>query len=369
MQKKNLNFLDLHRHKVGNEQRLETLKGILEGGTFLPKALTYEDVDKAFQKWVEGLEIISDDGTKYPTMSLFSNQRFSEYSQSWKFVDKNKNLLLNFKTITRDNNPEGGKIQGGLWNIPGDRFYTMKKKRVLDDNGSESLLVLKMRQPVAVDFLYKVSIFSTHYTDLNEFNTLINKAFASRQAYICPNGHYIPMTLENINDSSQYSIDDRQFYAQTFQIKAMAYIITEDDYRTEEMPIKTSMRITAMGDNTKAEVEIDEPEGEFVDDYQKVNLTIVFPVGCNKAEFILDIDFVVQNIAFIGNGVLKYTIESNDETVGENPPFMLKENSAVKIKINRKISRMAVNLVMTGYNPNSKSEAEAKDKIIVENKE
>ena len=241
MKRKNLNFLDLQRHKVGDEQRLETLKGILEGGTFLPKTLTYEDIDKAFQKWVEKLEIISDDGTKYPTMSLFSNQRFSEYSQSWKFVDKNKNLLLNFKTITRDNNPESGKIQGGLWNIPGDRFYVMKKKRVLDDNGSESLLVLKMRQPVAVDFMYKVSIFFFLYTDLNEFNTLINKAFAARQAYICPNGHYIPMTLESINDSSQYNIDDRQFYAQTFQIKAMAYIITADDYRTEEMPIKTGM--------------------------------------------------------------------------------------------------------------------------------
>lgn len=364
--KRNLNFLHLHKEKVGDERRLETLKGILEGGTFFPKTLTYEDIDKAFKDWIEKLEIIDENGNKYPTMSLFSNQRFSEYSQSWKYLDKNNNLLLNFKTITRNNNPESGKIQSGLWNIPGDRFYTMKKKRVLDDNGSESLLILKMRQPVAVDFIYKVSIFSTRFTDLNDFNTLMNKAFAARQAYICPNGHYIPMTLESINDSSQYNIDDRQFYAQTFEIKAMGYIITKDDYRSEELPLKAEVNIPIM-DIIKPDVEIDEPEGESIKDYQKAVLTIDFPVNCNKSKFTIDIDFVVEKIEIFNIKTDKFSISSNDENLGNAAPMILAKDSEVKISIQRKISNSKSVMILTGYNPNSISETPVSDKIFSEN--
>ena len=360
--KRNLNFLHLHKEKVGDERRLETLKGILENGTFFPKTLTYEDIDKAFKEWVEKLEIIDENGKKYPTMSLFSNQRFSEYSQSWRYLDKNNNLLLNFKTITRNNNPEGGKIQSGLWNIPGNRFYTMKKKRVLDDNGSESLLILKMRQPVAVDFIYKVSIFSTRFTDLNNFNTLMNKAFAARQAYICPNGHFIPMTLESINDSSQYNIDDRQFYAQTFEIKAMGYIITKDDYRSEEVPLKIEANIPIM-DIVKADVEIDEPEGETVKDYQKAVLTIDFPVNCDKSKFTIDIDFVVEKIETFNIKTNKFSISANDDVFGNEAPMMFKEESEIKISIQRKISKAKATIILTGYNPNSKSGSLVSDKI------
>lgn len=360
--RKNLNFIQLTKQKVGDERRLETLKGILESGTFLPKTLEYEDIDKAFKKWVESLEIINQEGEKYPTMSLFSNQRFSEYSQSWKYVDKNKNLLLNFKTVTRENNPEGGKIQNGLWNIPGDRFFTMKKKHVLDDNGTESLLVLKMKQPVAIDLMYKVSIFSTRYEDINTFNTLMNKAFAARQVYICPNGHYIPMTLENINDSSEYNIDDRQFYAQTYQIKVMAYIITKDDYRTEEMPLKFSVTLP-IGERSKADVEIDEPEGETENGYQKAVLTLDFPISCDKTKFLLDIDFVVTDIKF--TNIINDSIEitANDNVVNAVAPFVLEDNSEVKVSIRRKISRRKATIVLSGYNPNFISEETTEDKI------
>lgn len=360
--RKNLNYLQLARQKVGDERRLETLKGILENGTFLPKTLEYEDIDKAFKAWVESLEIVGQEGEKYPTMSLFSNQRFSEYSQSWKYVDKNKNLLLNFKTVTRENNPEGGKIQSGLWNIPGDRFFTMKKKHVLDDNGSESLLVLKMRQPVAIDLMYKVSIFSTRYEDINNFNTLMNKAFAARQVYICPNGHYIPMTLENINDSSEYNIDDRQFYAQTYQIKVMGYIITKDDYRTDEIPLKINATLP-IAEKNKADVEVDEPEGETENGYQKAILTLEFPILCDKTKFLLDIDFVITDVKYVNiiNDSVEFT--ANDETVEPNAPFVIEENSEVKVSIRRKISRRKATIILSGYNPNFVSDITTEDKI------
>ena len=46
------------------------------------------------------------------------------------------------------------------------------------------------------------------------------------------------MTLDGVQDESNYQIDDRQFYGQSYNIKVMAYIITEEDYRVEQIPLK-----------------------------------------------------------------------------------------------------------------------------------
>ena len=114
----------------------------------------------------------------------------------------------------------------------------MKRKVVLDDNGTESLLELRMRQPVAIDLDFTVSIFTTKLSSINKFNEMINRKFAARPVYIQPNGHFMPMVLDSISDKSDYNIDDRQFYSQSYDIKVMAYIITEDDYRIEEKALK-----------------------------------------------------------------------------------------------------------------------------------
>ena len=117
------NYLQLTDVIEGNERREEMLSNITKNATLLPETITYKDIDEAFKSWVENeLAITSNNGKEFPTMILYSNQRFSEYTQSWKYTDSNNNLLLNFKTITRENNPQYGKIQNGYWNIPGDRF-------------------------------------------------------------------------------------------------------------------------------------------------------------------------------------------------------------------------------------------------------
>ena len=154
--RKYLNHLELRKPIFGKEEQLELQKNVMKNGTFLPRAVDYENIDDAFKTWVEDKLKISYNDTILPTMVLYSNQRFTEYSQTWKYVDENKNLILNFKTVTRENNPQYGQIQSGLWNIPGNKFYVMKKQIVLDDNGGESLLVFKVRQPMAVDFLYNI---------------------------------------------------------------------------------------------------------------------------------------------------------------------------------------------------------------------
>lgn len=345
------NHIQLKEESVGNERRIEMLSDILQNGTFLPKTVEYKDIDETFKKWVEEKLYITAEGKEVPTMVLYSNQRFSEYTQSWEFTDANKNLILNFKTVSRENNPQYGSIHNRLWNIPGERFYLMKRCKVLDDNGTESFLDLKMKQPMAIDLSYKVTIFCTKYQLINDFNTLVNGLFDARQEYIWPNNHPMPMTLDGVQDESNYQIDDRQFYGQSYNIKVMAYIITEEDYRVEQIPLKKKMfNGPIVKTKTKADVEIDEEEHELV---------ITFPSGCNKAKFTIDCDFETEkqdmvniksnNIKKIENNTLieefKYSymlVVNGFEIIGNK--YIFKEDDEIEIKI-KKINEKEVAMI------------------------
>ena len=211
-----LNKMKLREKAIGRDRRENFAKEILYKDTPLPKPLEYADIDASFKDFVSDTLDIAYEGKRLPTFTLFSNQRFSEYSQTWEHVDENRNLLMNFKTISRENNPRFGENQGGLWNIPGERHYTILTKTVLDDNGTESFERYSMKQPYAVDLIYNINLITNKYELINKFNALVNEAFKARQCYIRPNGHFIPMILDEISDESEYSIEDRKFFSQTF---------------------------------------------------------------------------------------------------------------------------------------------------------
>ena len=99
------NIIKLKRDVVGKERRENLTKEVLQNATPLPEPLEYEDIDKEFERWVSEDLDISFEEQKLPTYLMLSNQRFSEYLQSWEHVDEKKNLILNFKAITRENNP------------------------------------------------------------------------------------------------------------------------------------------------------------------------------------------------------------------------------------------------------------------------
>lgn len=316
--KENINNIPLHYEKVGDERRVELLNVILDNSKFTPSTVTYKDIDADFKRWVEeDLRIVTTDGRIFPTMTMFSNQRFSEYSQTWSFTDEDNNLLMNFKTITRENNPQYGKIQNGYWNIPGERFYIMKRDIVLDDNGTESIRTISMRQPVAIDMNYKLNIFTTKYQYLNDFNTMINRAFAARQVYIRPNGHYMPMVLESISDESQYNIDDRQFYSQSYTIKALCYIITDEDYRISEHPIKIRSFADFKRMNRGSSVEVEENPCWAEDEEgvaQGITIKINFDKKCaNKVSFNVDFSFKPETFGTTNINEKNFVIAVNGE--------------------------------------------------------
>jgi len=227
--------LNIRNQKIGPERRQEILDGIADNGTFLPRGVLEEDMDQAvieFAKSDKGFSI-SIDGEKVPVLFL-TIQRWTEFSKTWEFSDKYKNIELPFITIIRKPDIQQGQNQAGLWNIPGNRTYTYMKVPTWD--GARSGIDLyKIPQPTPVDMTYEIRLFTNRMKDLNKFNRIIQRAFQSRQCYINVNGHPMPLHLESIGDES--NIDDfekRRFYVQMFDLKLLGYILDEDDY--EVMP-------------------------------------------------------------------------------------------------------------------------------------
>jgi hypothetical protein len=225
--KKDINIV---RQPYGFEQRQGYLDNISHKGTFLPRGVMYEDMDSSFIEFVEDILTIEIDGEKVPVLFL-TLQRWSEFSKTWQFSDKYRDIKMPFITIVRQPNPQPGRNQAGLFNIPGRNTYTYMKVPTFE-GGRTGIDVYQIPQPTSVDLIYEVRLFCNRMRDLNKLNQLVQLTFQSRQYYIRVNGHPMPIHLENIGDES--NIDDfenRRFYVQPFEMSLYGYILNEADFK------------------------------------------------------------------------------------------------------------------------------------------
>lgn len=357
--KKDIKPIKLNQETSHVDTKLNYAKEILDKTPIFPKPLEYEDIDIAFKKFVEEEILLEVDGIKVPTFTLYSNERFSEFSQMWQHSDSDGNLLMNFKTIIRDKNPKNGTNQGGLWNIPGERKYTLLMRDVLDNNGSESYEIYSMKQPYTVDLLYKVSFITSKFEKINEFNQILNKVFASRQCYIRPNGHFIPMLIEDISDDTEYNLENRKFYIQSCDIKVMAYIIHESDFEVVKKPKQIGLFTESDDFNKLSHVEIEEEEDDRL--RRKIELTINFSPFQTKTEFIIDTDMIVENIT--SNNIRNYRLWINDTPYYTDKGLKLKENDTLKFKIKTFDEFSKSSLILNGINENIVIDNEVKERV------
>lgn len=353
------NFMGYDNQPDPKELRLNFDKEELKDGSPFPNPLTYEDIDREFRKWVEESLAITYEGKNLPTMTLFSNQRFSEYMQSWKFTDEDQNPILNFKSISRENNPKSGTINGETKNIPGEHTWLMKRVIATDKNNREYYIEYRMKQPFAVDLIYKVSLFTNKFELLNEFNTLVNDRFKAITAYIRPNGHYISMRLNDISDDSEYSINDRQYYSQSYNITVRAYIITEDSFIVHEVPRLAFIGFDIEGDGSYADVEVGGRKtpadiqtimtetNDCIDDqpyyYREASIKATIDPCDTNLSFTMDMDFRVKADTSYSVNVKYFKIKVNGEVVCEsfdgNIPNDLEFRDGDQIKICKVIKK------------------------------
>lgn len=358
-----INKMKLRHNSIGLERRLNMSKIILDNSTPFPKSVELKDIDQAFVEWVEKKLYMSLDGKVLPTFKLFSNQRINEYAQTWQHLDEVGNLLMNFKTVTRENNPKKGESQGNMFNIPGNRDYPMFLVPVLQENGTEAYDMYSMKQPFALDLLYTVTVITNKYDLINEANQLVHNEFKALQSYLSPNGHAMPMTLEDVSDESEYALDDRKYYSQSYKIKIKAYIIRKEDFTVTHLPSRLNMRVLNANDKN---IHIDKPTIEVVEDYidpcceqkqtspyynKRLNLNIKFPHCALTADFTIDVDMIIETIET--NNVYDFILNVN----GEYQDFSHDVNQFyngddISIKIERDDLYKESSIVIYGYDPN-----------------
>ena len=160
------NILKLKNSAFGTERRKNLTKEIVKDSTPMPRPLEYEDIDKEFNRWVKEDLYITFEGEELPTFALFSNQRFSEFLQSWNEVDEKKNLIMNFKTVTRENNPKAGTIVGNTRNIPGEHYILMKRVEAYDNANRRYFIDYKIYTAIVAYHLQHTACQNGNYNQL-----------------------------------------------------------------------------------------------------------------------------------------------------------------------------------------------------------
>jgi hypothetical protein len=355
------NTIQLREPNDPISQRKMYVKEILKDSTFFPKTVKYRDIDEAFVKWVEDELKISFEEEILPTFALFSNQRYTEYMQMWKSVDDNNNIKMNFKVVTRENNPKEGTIYNKKSNVPRKVNFLMNQIEALNDEGKLCTVQYTMTQPMAMDLNYKLTLVTNKYELLNEFNMMLNDKFTTLHAYLYPNGHPMSMKLKNISDESEYNANDRQYFAQTYDISVLGYIITEKDFDIEIKPIVTLQCIGDESLRKKPRVEIEEfeimnsCEEEKPSRYyqQPTRITIAYDERESlNSEFTIDCDMNITKI--YGENIRTYHIKVNDEVVEMvDGSIKVKENDVIAIKVKKINSMKGAVLYLEGVNPDN----------------
>jgi hypothetical protein len=329
--KKHVKFIN---QNIGPEKRQDFLDDIDYKGSYLPKSIHYEDIDKTFIDFVDDILEVEINGVKVPVIFL-TIQRWAEFSKLWDTSDKFKNVKIPFITIVRQPDVQVGTNQAGIWNIPGHKLYThMKMPNVV--GGITGMDLYKIPQPTSVDITYDVRFFCNRMKDLNMFNRKAQFTFQSRQFYINVNGHPMPIHLESIGDESQINdFDRRRFYVQHFEMKVLGYILNEDDF--EFVPtINRAIIFTELIDN-KIKPKIVIKTGIDIDE---LCMSVIIKADHFTQEFIIAIeyDLIITTINFVEN-VTDVNIAING--IQQTLPFSVSAGEQLILTVDRDESKEA----------------------------
>lgn len=324
------NVLHLRDNQDPVENRKNLIKETLRDSTPLPKPVEYKDIDECFKEWVNKDLSISFENKKLETIALFSNQRFSEYMQSWMNTDENKNMQPNFKVITRENNPQKGTMHNNYSNVVGDYSILIDRRFMEDHNNRPYILEYRMRQPFCIDFKYKVTLVTNKYELLNKFNKKIQKKFQCIDYYLYPNGYAMPLKLESVSDDSQYNINERQFFSQSFTFTLMGFIIEEDDIFSEEKPV---LKFSCFNGDIKKNSSIVEIEEE--DTQSKLSITML--KGQESVNFKINMDLTILSCNI--DNLRAFKLRVNDVDIENMSSFTIKNGDNIEIYKAKKIKQ------------------------------
>jgi hypothetical protein len=225
--------LPLVPKKTLSARREELLEYIQKDGTYLPKSVLHEDLDRGMLDFIkEELKIVVE-GKIIPTVDrIITTQNWSQYVETNLFVDLDFNPSPPFLTLVRIPEVKYGSNPSLVYTIPNRKQFYYASVPTWDGNVA-GMDIYTIPQPVPVDMKYSLKIICNRMRELNQLNKVVMQTFSSRQAYRFIKGQYVPIILDNISDESQMTLEARKYYVQSYDFTMLGYLIDEEEFEVK----------------------------------------------------------------------------------------------------------------------------------------
>jgi len=221
--------------------RIEELMRLTDVKTkYLPRTILLEDLDQALFNYVnlDNMRCVIENQV-VPTFYL-ENERWGELSKTWKFVDNDRNVPTPYITVRRIDKQAGTRL-GTKFRIPHPRKFRYMTVPILDA-GEVINLLFKMPEPVNVDMIYEVALFTKYRVDVNQYDEQVLKNFASRQDYVWVNGSPMPLQFEGFAEANTIeNIDGDRFFVSKYALKILGFIQDEKEFEIVKALRKTKI--------------------------------------------------------------------------------------------------------------------------------
>lgn len=324
--------LPLVPQKTLSARREQLLQYINKDGTYLPKSVLHADLDRGMLDFVkEDLKIVTG-GKVVPMLDIIiTTQNWSQYVETWKFVDLDYNPNPPFVTVVRSPEVKFGTNPSLQYTIPNRKqFYYAS---VPTWNGNEQGMdIYTIPQPVPVDINYSVKIICNRMRELNELNKIVMQKFSSRQAYTFIKGQYVPIILNNVGDESQMTMEARKYYVQSYDFTMLGYLIDEAEFEVKPAIARVT-QLVEVDTSTFKQKRRKSPSNpdEFLSNYLYVvgnnvlsdvssytaNLTWANSENVDSYDVYINDDYYgtdVQKIQITTNDVLRIEVVKTDDT-------------------------------------------------------
>jgi len=232
--KTNINVYGINQNTDGPSvtgRRKELLQEIIKSDTFLPESILHDDLDLGMLEFVKENLVVLSDKQQIPIVpKILTILRWAEYTNNWSFSDKDGNISLPFIAVIRKPDVQFGTNPSIQRTIPDRRDFFYMSIPTWDGN-QRGADIYKIPQPIAVDISFDVTIVCTKFRDVNKFNKSVLQKFPSRLAYTKDKGHYFPIVLDRIEDSTPTdTLDGRRFYVQNYSFTMLGFLMDDEEF-------------------------------------------------------------------------------------------------------------------------------------------
>lgn len=215
--------------KYGMDRIEELMLDTNQKTNYLPRTIKFEDIDLAAYDFIDSGKLnLVIDGKDVPAIYL-ENDRWGEFSKTWKISDKDKNVPTPYVTVRRLGKEKGTRI-GDKNAIAQLRKFTYSDVPILDD-GEVVNLRFKTPEPTNVDLMYEFILFTKYRQDVNEYDEIIFKTFKSLQDFVFIKGNPMPVMFEGADEANTIeNIDGDRMFIAKYKLKIKGFIQKEDEF-------------------------------------------------------------------------------------------------------------------------------------------